>query len=135
MRHARLAGLAAGPVEPRPWRPPLLLLSTTAAATLTLALTISLSLFLSLGPLAPYEFSLWRWEAGNVTSSIFTVLGAGGEIDEAEEAERLASYFRLTSTIRAELQGEEPGSGAGWRRSPTSGPSTRTMSSASSRAT
>ncbi len=108
MRHARLAGLDAGPVEPRPWRPPLLLLSTTAAATLTLALTISLSLFLSLGPLAPYEFSLWRWEAGNVTSSIFTVLGAGGEIDEAEEADRLASYFRLTSTIRAELQGEEP---------------------------
>ena len=108
MTQTRLAGLDGGPVELRPWRPQLVLLATTAAATFTLGLTIALSLLLSAGALAGYEYSLWRWEAGNVTSSIFTLLGAGAEIDEAVEGERLAIYFRLTSTIRGELQAAEP---------------------------
>lgn len=108
MEHARLAGLDAAPAEFRPWRPQLLLLATTAAATFTLALTLSLSLFLQQGSLGQYEYSLWRWEARNFTSSVLVLVGAAEEVAEGEEAERIATYFGLTSTIRREVQAEEP---------------------------
>lgn len=108
MPRPRLAGLDPAPAEPLPWRPSLLLLSTTAAATFTLALTLSLSAFVQQGALGQYEYSLWRWEASNLTSSVFGLLGVTAEVDEGEAAERLAAYFRLTSAIRAEEQAEEP---------------------------
>ncbi len=102
------AGLDAGPVEPRPWRPPLVLLTTTAAGTLALALAISLSLFLARGPLGSDEYSIWQWEAAHLAGSVFSLLGVGAELSEEEEAERLEAYFRLTSAIRAELQAQSP---------------------------
>ena len=105
---ALLSGFDAAPVELRPWQPPLMLLSTTAAASLTLALTVALSLFLSRGTLAAYEYSIFRWEAGNFAGSAFTLLGAGEDLDETEQTERLEAYFGLTSAIRAELQAESP---------------------------
>ena len=92
----------------RPWRPPLVLLSTTAAAVFTLALTVALSLSLSRGELAEYEYSLWRWEAAQLPSTVFSLLGAGDQVAAAREAEYMTTYFELTSTIRGELQGEEP---------------------------
>ena len=52
--------------------------------------------------------SLWRWEAANFASTVFARLGAGGGIDAAGEAARLAAYFRLTSEIRAELRAATP---------------------------
>ena len=106
MAPLRPAGLDARPVEPRPWRPPLVLLTTTAAGTVALA--ISLSLFLARGPLGSDEYSIWRWEASHLAGSVFSLLGVGAELGEAEEAERLQTYFRLTSAIRAELQAESP---------------------------
>ena len=108
MKHVPLSGLDSAPAELRPWRPPLVLLSTTAAATFTLALAVVLSLVLNRGELGRYEYELWRWQTGNLTSSIFTLLGAGGEIAEDGEAERLATYFRLTSAIRSEVQASTP---------------------------
>ena len=108
MKHVRLAGLDSAPAVLRPWRPPLVLLSTTAAATFTLALAIVLSLVLNPGELGRYEYALWRWETGNLTSSTFTLLGAGAEPSETEATERLATYFRLTSTIRGEMQASAP---------------------------
>ena len=108
MKRDFLPGMHSGPVEPVAWRPPLLALSLTAAATLTLAVTVALSLLLSRGPLADYEYALWRWEAGNLAGSVFSLLGAGAEFDADERAERLEAYFALTSAIRAELQAESP---------------------------
>ena len=105
---ARPAGFDAAPVELRPWRPPLMLLSTTAAATLTLALVIALSLLVARGPVGNDEYSVWRWEAEHLAGSVFSLLGVGEGLSEAEEAERLEAYFRLTSAIRAELQAESP---------------------------
>ena len=108
MKRSRTAGLGAGPVELRHWQPPLLLLSTTAAATFTLALTVALSLFMPRGALASHEYSLWQWQASQLPSTVFSLLGAGEELDADEQAEVLASYFRLTSTIRGELEEESP---------------------------
>ncbi|MBH77497.1 MAG: hypothetical protein CL897_04635 [Dehalococcoidia bacterium] len=108
MNNIRLAGVYSTRVELIPWRPSLLILSTTVAATLALALILALSAFLSRGEHSEHTFSLWQWEASQLPSSIFTLLGVGKELDAAEETERLASYFRLTSAIRAELQADEP---------------------------
>lgn len=108
MQHDRLPGLRTGPATLRPWRPPLLLLSTTAAAVFTLALTIGLSLSLDRGDLAEHEYSIARWQADHLAGSIFSLLGVGEALSEREEAERLREYFRLTSAIRAELQAEAP---------------------------
>ncbi|MXY88833.1 MAG: hypothetical protein F4Y92_08240 [Dehalococcoidia bacterium] len=108
MKRLRPSGLDTSPVDLRPWQPPLVLLSTTAAAVFTLALTVGLSLSLSRGPLAEYEYSIGRWQADHLAGSIFSLLGVGEELDEQEEAERLREYFRLTSAIRAELQAESP---------------------------
>jgi hypothetical protein len=108
MQESRFPGLRAGPADLRPWRPPLVLLWTTAAAVFTLALTVALSLFVGRGELAEHEYSLLRWETNQLPSTVFALLGVGEELDPAEEAERLATYFRLTSTIRSELQAEEP---------------------------
>jgi len=104
----RPPGLDTGPVEPRPWRPPLVLLTTTAAATLTLALAVSLSLFLARGPLGSYAYSVWQWEAENLAGTVFGLLGVGSALDETEEEERLEAYFRLTTAIRGERQAQSP---------------------------
>ncbi len=108
MKLLRPAGLDPSPVEPRPWRPPLTLLSTTAAATLTLALVVALSLLVARGPVGGDEYSVWRWEAEHLAGSVFSLLGVGERLDQAEEGERLEAYFRLTSAIRAELQAGSP---------------------------
>ena len=108
MKRLRASGLDTSPVDLRPWQPPLVLLSTTAAAVFTLALTVGLSLSLSRGPLAEYEYSIGRWQADHLAGSIFSLLGVGEELNEQEEAERLREYFGLTSAIRAELQAESP---------------------------
>ena len=108
MKRLRPSGLDTSPVDLRPWRPPLVLLSTTAAALFTLALTVGLSLSLGQGALAEYEYSIGRWQADHLAGSIFSLLGVGEELNEQEEKERLREYFRLTSAIRAELQAEVP---------------------------
>ncbi len=108
MKHLRPSGLDTSPVDPRPWQPPLLLLSTTAAATFTLALVIGLSLAVARGPVGNDEYSVWRWEAEHLAVSVFSLLGVGEELSEAEQAERLEAYFRLTSAIRGELRAESP---------------------------
>ncbi len=101
-------GARADAVELRPWRPPLLPLAATMAATLTIALAIALNALLNRGALAQYEYSLWRWQAGNLAGSIFSLAGVSGELDASEELERITTYFALTSAIRAEAQAESP---------------------------
>ncbi|MYD29048.1 MAG: hypothetical protein F4X03_09095 [Dehalococcoidia bacterium] len=108
MKRLRPSGLDTSPVDLRAWRPPLLLLSTTATATFTLALVVALSLLVARGPAGSDEYSVWRWEAEHLAGSIFSLLGVGEELSEQEQAERLAGYFRVTSAIRAELQAESP---------------------------
>ena len=108
MKRTRFAGPRVAPVELHPWQPPLVLLSTTAAATFTLALTVTLSLVLGRGALAEYEYSIARWQADHLAGSIFSLLGVGEELTEEDGEERLREYFRLTSLIRAELQAESP---------------------------
>ncbi len=53
-------------------------------------------------------YSLWRWEAGRLAPALLTLPGAGGGLDAATEAGRLATYFRLTSAIRAERASPAP---------------------------
>ena len=111
MKRARAKGLEAGTAEPRPWRPSLILLVGTAAATLAIALTIALRAFLNEGALGAYEYSLWRWQAGNLAGTIFTLAGVSGGLEASEERERIRIYFALTSAIRAESQAESPDRG------------------------
>ncbi len=108
MKALHLQGIDAGPAELRPWRPRPYLLVLTSAGVLGITLGILLTLFWNQGPLARYEYELWRWEANNLISSTFTRLGVGAELDAAEEAEVLATYFGLTSELRAELGSPDP---------------------------
>ncbi len=108
LKRVRLAGLDPGPAELRPWAPSIEALAPTLAGLIALVVLVVLGLFLERGALGRYEYALWRWEAGNLTTSVFVLLGAGEELDASAEAERLATYFALTSAIRAELQAAEP---------------------------
>lgn len=77
-----------------------------AAGVLGLLLGLALSAFVFSGP--DYRYHLWRWEADNVTSNLFTRLGIGPDPGGSASEEALARYFALTSQIRAALESPEP---------------------------
>ncbi|GAB4326349.1 MAG: hypothetical protein Kow0010_09380 [Dehalococcoidia bacterium] len=99
---------AAPTVVYRPWRPNPWALTVIMAALTGLVLGASLSLVLARGPLAKYEYHLWRWEAEQLAGSAFALAGIGPDPDEVEAEEALRNYFGLTSRIRAELESEDP---------------------------
>ena len=99
---------AAPTVAYRPWRPNPWALTVITAALVGLLLGAALSLALARGPLAKYEYHLWRWEAEHLAGSAFALVGIGPDPGEVEAEEALRAYFGLTSRIRAELESEEP---------------------------
>ncbi len=99
---------AAATVEFRQWQPSTWVLIANAAGVLGLSAGIALSLFWTRGPLGPYEYHLWKWEATSLVSSTFTLLGVGPSPDDAEGLAALQNYFRLTSQIRAQTSSATP---------------------------
>ena len=99
---------AARDVEFRPWRPGTWVLLFVGAAVLGLVLGIGISLGFQRGPLAPYEYHLWRWEADNVLQIAFARVGIGLDPSEAEGQHAIAQYFALTSQLRVATAAENP---------------------------
>lgn len=95
-------------VEYRPWRPAFWPLMVTAAAITGLVIGLVVSLTYSRGPLAPYEYHLWRWEADTILENVFQRVGIAHEPGQAEGEEAVRNYFRLTTEIRAATNAEEP---------------------------
>ena len=108
MKALRLQGIEASPAELEPWHPRPFALVLTFAGVLGITFGILLTLFWNQGALARYEYDLWRWEANNLISSAFARVGVGADLDTSGETEALATYFSLTSQIRAELESEDP---------------------------
>jgi hypothetical protein len=99
---------AAPSVEYRPWRPGLWTLVVVAAAVLGLSLGLLISAFASRGPLGPYEYHLWRWEADNLLNNAFARIGIGPDPDQTEGDLALRQYFKLTSQVRAASGATDP---------------------------
>ena len=99
---------AAASVEYRLWQPSSWVLIATAAGVLGITLGIALSLLWTRGPLGPYEYHLWKWEANNLLDNAFARLGIGPEPDDAQGLAAVQSYFRLTSELRAQNDAENP---------------------------
>ena len=99
---------AAASVEYRLWQPSSWVLIATAAGVLGITLGIALSLLWTRGPLGPYEYHLWKWEANNLLDNAFARLGVGPEPDDAQGLAAVQSYFRLTSELRAQNDAENP---------------------------
>lgn len=94
--------------ELRDWQPHVGWLTVVPAAAVGIVAGILLSTFINRGPLAEYEYHLWRWEAENIASNAFTRLGIADAPSGETSEEALEQYFGLTSQIRAALQSPEP---------------------------
>lgn len=90
----------------RPWSPNPWAMVAIAAGVLGVVLGMVLGTFVFSGP--DYRYHLWRWEADNLTSNLFTRLGIGPGPGGTASEEALARYFALTSQIRAALESPEP---------------------------
>lgn len=99
---------AARTVEFRPWRPATWALIANGAGVVGITLGIALSLLWTRGPLGPYEYHLWKWEANTLLSSAFARAGIGPEPTDAEGLAALQSYFKLTSELRAQTEAATP---------------------------
>lgn len=99
---------AASDVEYQPWRPGTWPLLVVAAAVVGLTLGMVISVFVQRGPLAPYEYHLWRWEADNVLQVAFARVGIGLDPSEADGQHAIERYFALTSQLRVAAGAENP---------------------------
>ncbi len=99
---------AAATVEYRLWQPSAWALIATGAGMLGITLGIALSVLWTRGPLGPYEYHLWKWEANNLLDNAFARLGIGPEPDDAEGLAAVQSYFKLTSELRAQTNAANP---------------------------
>ena len=99
---------AAPTVQFRPWRPSSWALIATGAGVFGLSLGIALSVLWTRGPLGPYEYHLWKWEANTLLDTAFARLGVGPDPDDAEGLAAVQSYFKLTSQLRAQNEAETP---------------------------
>jgi hypothetical protein len=95
-------------VEYRPWRPGTWPLLVVAASVVGLTLGMLISLVFQRGPLAPYEYHLWRWEADNVLQIAFARVGIGLDPSEAAGQDAITHYFALTSQLRVASAAENP---------------------------
>jgi hypothetical protein len=102
---------AAADIEYRPWRPSVWMLLLVGAALFGLSLGMVLSLGYSRGPVGPYEYHLWRWEADTILANVFSLTGISHEPDKAEGQAAIASYFKLTSEIGAASDAANPDTG------------------------
>ena len=99
---------AASIVDFRPWRPSFWALIATGAGVLGITLGVALNLLWTRGPLGPYEYHLWRWEANTLVDNAFARMGIGPQPDDAQGLEALQRYFKLTSQLRAQNVAETP---------------------------
>ena len=105
----RFALVAAEPsVERRPWAPSIWVLMGIAAVVLGIAIGAGISVGFQRGPLAKYEYHLWRWEADTLPGNAFARLGIGPNPGQADSTVALNSYFALTSQLRAAQDAEQP---------------------------
>lgn len=100
--------VGAGAVEFSPWRPQSWLLVVVAAGLLGAILGVSATALLARGPLAGYEYALWKWEASTLTTNAFARLGVGPDPADDDGEAALRAYFGLTSQIRAQLEAVTP---------------------------
>ncbi|MEO7651774.1 MAG: hypothetical protein ABIZ80_15015, partial [Bryobacteraceae bacterium] len=99
---------AASIVDFRPWQPSFWALIATGAGVLGITLGVALSLLWTRGPLGPYEYHLWKWEANTLVDNAFARMGIGPQPDDAHGLEALQRYFKLTSELRAQNVAEKP---------------------------
>ena len=99
---------AAATVDFRPWQPSFWALIATGAGVLGISLGIALSLLWTRGPLGPYEYHLWKWEANTLLGNAFARVGIGPDPDDAEGLVAVQNYFKLTSQLRAQNEAETP---------------------------
>jgi hypothetical protein len=88
-------------IEYRPWRPVSWLIVIVGAALPAILCGIAISNLWERGPLARYEYHIWRWEADTLIDNLFHRIGIGPEPDDSAGERALQQYFRLTSAIRA----------------------------------
>ena len=101
--------LAAAPtVEFRQWQPSAWALIAIGAGALGVSLGIVFSLLWTRGPLGPYEYHLWKWEANNLLENAVARLGIGPDPGDAEGLAAVQSYFKLTSQLRAQNENGTP---------------------------
>ncbi len=79
-----------------------------AAMVLGLAIGTTLSVGFQRGPLAKYEYHLWRWEAQTLPGNAFARLGIGPDPDAEAGRRAVDGYFTLTSQLRAAQDAERP---------------------------
>lgn len=91
-----------------PWRPNLWALALTVAALLGILLGFLISFVFDRGPLAQYEYHLWRWQADTFLSTVFDRVGIGPNPGDEDGEAALREYFRLTSEIRTAAEAEDP---------------------------
>jgi hypothetical protein len=72
------------------------------------ALGVALSLWYTPGPLGPYEYHLWRWEASTILDNAFARVGIGPDPSDTTGEEAIRNYFRLTSQLRAAEDASQP---------------------------
>lgn len=88
-------------VDYRPWRPWVWLLIVVSALIIGSVAGGGLALFWETGPLGPYEYHLWRWEADTVVGTAFARLGIAHNPSDADGEDAIRQYFKLTSEIAA----------------------------------
>jgi len=92
----------------RPWRPHAWTLTVCAAAILGLLVGLGWTAFGNRGPLAQYEYHLWRWQADTLLDNLFARAGIGPDPNDTAGHEAIETYFRLTSQILAASQQSSP---------------------------
>jgi hypothetical protein len=96
----------ASTVVYQPWRPRPWILVITAAALFGLGLGVVINFAVDRGPLASYEYHLWRWQADNFATSVFKRIGIGPDPGQQAGEEAIRNYFRLTTQIRGAQDAE-----------------------------
>lgn len=96
------------PVTFQPWRPQAWSIVVVLAIAFGIAGGLGIGQFLVRGPLAPYEYHLWRWEADTLVDNLFARLGIGPDPDQAKGEDAIRNYFRLTTEIRGAQQSANP---------------------------
>ncbi|MEO8539796.1 MAG: hypothetical protein ABI577_08655 [bacterium] len=104
----RLRVVPAGEVEFQPWSPSAWTVLVIAASLLGVAIGLGLAAFAPRGAVGSDEYVLWKWEANTLLDNVFARVGIGPRPNDTGGEAALASYFKLTSQIRAAENTENP---------------------------